>query len=159
MASPPRVLRMRKILKGTLPEPDWPGGVRIATLDKKDAKAAHTVLAAGYWEGGGGAPSYDTWWTHLKKDREYDPALFFVAFDHEGCIGIAQCWTSNFIKDIAVHPRARRRGVATALVLTAFEVFHARRAPHVDLKVREENTPAQELYAKLGMKVIGRELA
>jgi len=150
---------MRKILKGTLPEPDWPGGVRIATLDKKDAKAAHTVLAAGYWEGGGGAPSYDTWWTHLKKDREYDPALFFVAFDHEGCIGIAQCWTSNFIKDIAVHPRARRRGVATALMLTAFEAFHARRAPHVDLKVREENTAAQELYTKLGMKVIGRELA
>jgi ribosomal protein S18 acetylase RimI-like enzyme len=150
---------MRKLLKGTLPEPDWPGGVRIATLDKKDAKAAHAVLAAGYWEGGGGAPSYDTWWTHLKKDREYDPALFFLAFDHEGCVGIAQCWTSNFIKDLAVHPRARRRGVATALMLTAFEAFHARRAPHVDLKVREENIAAQELYAKLGMKVIGRELA
>jgi ribosomal protein S18 acetylase RimI-like enzyme len=159
MGSAPRVLRMRKVLKGTLPEPDWPGGVRIKTLDKKEAKDAHAVLAAGYWEGGGGAPKFDNWWAHLRKDREYDPALFFLALDHEGCVGIAQCWTSNFIKDIAVHPRARRRGVGTALMLTTFEAFHARGAPHVDLKVREENTAAQELYAKLGMKVIGRELA
>jgi ribosomal protein S18 acetylase RimI-like enzyme len=162
MASPPRVLRMRKVLRGTLPEPDWPGGVRIKTLDRKDAKeakAAHAVLAAGYWEGGGGAPNYAAWWPHLRKDREFDPALFFLAFDHEGCVGIVQCWTSNFIKDLAVHPRARRRGVGTALMLTVFEAFHARGAPHVDLKVREENTIAQELYAKLGMKMIGRELA
>jgi ribosomal protein S18 acetylase RimI-like enzyme len=159
MASPPRVLRMRKLLKGTLPEPDWPGGVRIKTLENKEAKVAHAVLAAGYWEGGGGAPNYADWWAHLKKDREFDPALFFLALDHEGCIGIVQCWTSNFIKDLAVHPRARRRGVGTALMLTAFEAFRGRHAPHVDLKVREENTVAQELYAKLGMKVIGRELA
>jgi ribosomal protein S18 acetylase RimI-like enzyme len=150
---------MRKVLKGTIPEPDWPGGVRIKVLEKKEAKDAHAVLAAGYWEGGGGAPKFDNWWTHLRRDREYDPALVFIALDHEGCVGIAQSWTSNFIKDLAVHPRARRRGVGRALMLTTFEAFRARGAPHVDLKVREENTVAQELYAKLGMKVIGRELA
>jgi ribosomal protein S18 acetylase RimI-like enzyme len=159
MGSAPRVLRLRKILKGTIPEPDWPGGVRIKVLEKKEAKDAHAVLAAGYWEGGGGAPKFDNWWTGLRKDREYDPALVFIALDHEGCVGIAQSWTSNFIKDLAVHPRARRRGIGTALMLTTFEVFRARGAPHVDLKVREENTVAQELYTKLGMKVIGRELA
>ena len=159
MGSAPCVLRMRKVLKGTIPEPDWPGGVRIKVLDRKEAKEAHAVLAAGYWEGGGGAPKFENWWTHLRKDREYDPALIFIALDHEGCVGIAQCWSSNFIKDIAVHPRARRRGVGTALMLTTFEAFRARGAPHVDLKVREENAVAQELYAKLGMKVIGRELA
>ena len=159
MGSAPRVLRLRKVLKGTIPEPDWPGGVRIKIMEKKEAKEAHAVLAAGYWEGGGGAPKFTNWWPNLRNDREYDPALVFIALDHEGCVGIAQCWTTNFIKDIAVHPRARRRGVGTALMLTVFEAFRARGAPHVDLKVREENTIAQELYAKLGMKVIGRELA
>lgn len=159
MATLPSVLRMRKLLGGTLREPDWPDGVRIKTLEKKDAEQAHAVLAAGYWEGGGGAPKFSSWWAHLHKDREFDPALFFLAIDHEGCIGIAQCWTSNFVKDLAVHPSARRRGVGTALMLTTFEAFRARGAPHVDLKVREENTVAQQLYAKLGMKVIGRELA
>jgi ribosomal protein S18 acetylase RimI-like enzyme len=150
---------MRKVLKGTIPEPDWPGGVRIKVLEKKEAKDAHAVLAAGYWEGGGGAPKFTNWWSNLRRDREYDPALVFIALDHEGCVGIAQSWTSNFIKDLAVHPRARRRGVGKALMLTTFEAFLVRGAPHVDLKVREENTVAQELYAKLGMKVIGRELA
>jgi ribosomal protein S18 acetylase RimI-like enzyme len=150
---------MRKVLKGTIPEPDWPGGVRIKTLEKKEARDAHAVLAAGYWEGGGGAPKFSDWWEHLRKDREYDPALVFIALDHEGCVGIAQSWTTNFIKDVAVHPRARRRGVGTALMLTTFEAFRARGAPHVDLKVREENKIAQEMYLKLGMQIIGRELA
>jgi ribosomal protein S18 acetylase RimI-like enzyme len=150
---------MRKVLKGTIPEPDWPGGVRIKVLEKRDAKDAHAVLAAGYWEGGGGAPKFSDWWEHLRKDREYDPALVFIALDHEGCVGIAQSWTTNFIKDVAVHPRARRRGVGTALMLTTFEAFRARGAPHVDLKVREENKIAQEMYLKLGMQIIGRELA
>jgi ribosomal protein S18 acetylase RimI-like enzyme len=150
---------MRKVLKGAIPEPDWPGGVRIKAMEKKEARDAHAVLAAGYWEGGGGAPNFANWWPNLRKDREYDPALVFIALDHEGCVGIAQCWTSNFIKDLAVHPRARRRGIGAALMLTAFEAFRARGAPHVDLKVREENTIAQKLYAKLGMVVIGRELA
>ena len=50
MRPAPHVLRMRKDLSGTIPEPDWPGGVRIKTIEKKDAKEAHAVLAAG-WPG------------------------------------------------------------------------------------------------------------
>ena len=160
MTSQPFVLRMRRELRGTYPEPSWPAGIRIRTLngqDKKDAKAAHAVLEAGYYEGGGGAPKFNKWWSQLKKDKEFDSELFFLASDVEGVVGICQCWTSFFVKDVAVHPRARRRGIARALMLTAFEAFKARGAAHLELKVREENVAAQTLYAGLAMTVIARE--
>ena len=160
MAPPPVVLRMRRDLRGNVAEPYWPAGIRIRTLDrkdKKDALAAHAVLEAGYYEGGGGAPKFNKWWSQLRKDKEFDPALFFLASDAEGVVGICQCWTSFFVKDVAVHPRVRRRGIARALMFTAFEAFKARGASHVDLKVREENAAAQRLYEGLSMTVVARE--
>jgi ribosomal protein S18 acetylase RimI-like enzyme len=68
-----------------------------------------------------------------------------------------QCWTTAFVKDIAVHPRARRCGVGRALMLTAFEAFRARGATHVDLKVREDNLAARQLYDRLEMSLVERE--
>jgi ribosomal protein S18 acetylase RimI-like enzyme len=126
-------------------------------MEKKDARAAHAVLALGFWGGGGGAPKFGKWWSQLRKDSEYDPALCFVAIDEDGVAGMMQCWTTAFVKDIAVHPRARRRGIGRALMLTAFEAFKARGAPHVDLKVREDNLPARQLYDRLEMSLIERE--
>ncbi|MDP3492035.1 MAG: GNAT family N-acetyltransferase [Hyphomonadaceae bacterium] len=155
------VLRMRRELSADMEQPLWPAGMTCRTLapkpDKRDAMAAHSVLEAGFWEGGGGAPIFRKWWPELRKDSEFDPALVFLAIEHGEVIGMAQCWTSAFIKDLAVHPRARRRGVGRALMLTAFHAFAKRGAAHVDLKVREENANAQRLYRDLGMTVIARE--
>ena len=70
MATAPIVLRMRRDLSGNVAEPYWPAGIRIRTLnhkDKKDAMAAHAVLQASYYEGGGGAPAFKKWWPKLKK--------------------------------------------------------------------------------------------
>jgi ribosomal protein S18 acetylase RimI-like enzyme len=155
------VLRMRRELAGPIEGPQWPRGVSCRTLTKnnaeKDAKAAHAVLAAGFWEGGGGAPMFRQWWSQLRKDSEFDPLLFFLAVDGEGVAGLAQCWTSAFVKDLAVHPRMRRLGVGRALMLTAFHTLAARGAFRVELKVREENLDAQRLYHDIGMRIVGRE--
>lgn len=155
------VLRMRRDLSGEIEQPRFPEWVAVKTMarrpDKKEAKAAHSVLEAGFWEGGGGAPMFRQWWDALRKDDEFDPTLVFLAIDREGVAGMAQCWTSAFIKDIAVHPRARRQGIGRALMLTAFQAFAKRGAPHVDLKVREENLDAQRLYRDLGMREISRD--
>jgi ribosomal protein S18 acetylase RimI-like enzyme len=157
MAPKPFVLRMRRELGGPIEQPVWPSGVTCRTLEKHDARAAHAVLAAGFWEGGGGAPNFRQWWSQLRKDSEFDPALFFLAVDREGLAGLAQCWTSAFVKDLAVHSRARRQGIGRALMLTVFHAFAAHGAAHVDLKVREENLNAQRLYHDLGMRIVGRE--
>lgn len=155
------VLRMRRELSGPIEPPEWPAGITVRTLgpkpDKKEAKAAHSVLEAGFWEGGGGAPIFPRWWKALRKDSEFDPALVFIAFEDKEVVGMAQCWTSAFIKDLAVNPRARKRGVGRALMLTTFDAFAKRGAAHVDLKVREENETAQRLYQSLRMRIVSRD--
>ncbi len=154
------VLRMRRELSGVIEQPRWPRGVAVKTLagklDRKVARDAHAVLEAGFWEGGGGAPIFRQWWNALRKDSEFDPALVFLAVSRDGVIGMAQCWTSAFVKDLAVHPRERQRGIGRALMLTAFHAFARRSAAYVDLKVREENENAQRLYRDLGMRVVER---
>ena len=156
------VLRMRRELSGNIEQAVWPVGITCRTLgprpDKREARAAHSVLEAGFWEGGGGAPIFRKWWPELRKDAEFDPALVFLAVERDEIVGMAQCWTSAFIKDLAVHPGARRRGVGRALMLTVFHAFAKRGAPHVDLKVREENANAQRLYRDLGMTLVARKL-
>ena len=60
-----------------------------------------------------------------------------------------------FIKDLVVHPLARRRGVAEALLMTAFWEFQRRGEKQVDLKVQTDNpTGAVRLYKKLGMREV-----
>ena len=155
------VLRMRRDLSSPTEPPVWPPGVTLETLgakpDKKLVQAAHSVLEAGFWEGGGGAPIFRQWWKALRKDDEFDPALVFLAMENGFVLGMAQCWTSSFVKDLAVHPGARRRGLGRALMLAAFHAFQQRGATHVDLKVREENVAAQALYHSLGMRVVARD--
>lgn len=155
------VLRMRRELAGPIEPPIWPAGATIRTLapkpERKEARAAHSVLEAGFWEGGGGAPVFPRWWKALRKDKEFDPSLVFIVYVEKEVVGMAQCWTSAFIKDIAVHPRFRRHGIGRALILTTFDAFQQRGAPHVDLKVREENETAQRLYTSLRMRIVTRD--
>ena len=91
------------------------------------------------------------WWKTLAADSEYDPALCFTAWSGGTLVGVAQCWTSAFVKDLAVHPAWRRRGVATGLLLTAFRIFRDRGASSVALKVQADNAVAICFYENLGM--------
>jgi len=158
---PSDVLRMRRDLSGPVETPQVPQGGVLFTLgrnpERRLGQAAHGVLEAGFWEGGGGAPIFRQWRKALRKDKEFDPELVFLAMDGAAVIGIAQCWTSAFVKDLAVDPRARRRGIARALMLAAFNAFARRGATHVDLKVREENTAAIALYTSLRMQMVSRQ--
>ncbi len=142
--------------------PRWPQWVALKTLsrrlDKKEAMAAHAVLEAGFWEGGGGAPIFRQWWNALRKDDEFDPSLVFLVMDREGVAAMAQCWTVRIHRRISPSIRAHDvRVSARALMLTVFNEFAKRGAGYVDLKVREENENAKRLYEHLGMRVIERD--
>nr|WP_292399198.1 GNAT family N-acetyltransferase [Mesorhizobium sp.] len=79
--------------------------------------------------------------------------MCFLVIDSKGRLaGAALCWTRAFVKDLAVHPEARSRGIAEALMWHVFTTFHARGAAHVDLKTNTvENAAAVRLYERLGM--------
>jgi ribosomal protein S18 acetylase RimI-like enzyme len=56
---------------------------------------------------------------------------------------------------LVVHPVARRRGIAAALLRRVFWEFRCRGVKHVDLKVQADNpTGAVRLYKKLGMREV-----
>jgi ribosomal protein S18 acetylase RimI-like enzyme len=109
-----------------------------------------------YAQGGGYVEPFAVWWPSLRDDSEYDPTLCFIAGDEQGeILGVAQCWTSAFIKDLAVAPVKRRQGLGAALLCHALRVFSDRGAAYVDLKVHADNpTGAPRLYRSLGFDEI-----
>ena len=139
--------RMRRHLADPLPAPAWPAGITCVDFGSVPAQAVHTVIASAL-----PTPPFAEWHPWLTQDSEYDPALVFVATTGDGTpVGVAQCWNSGFVKDLAVLPSYRGRGIAEALLLTAFAVFRDRGFASVDLKVQADNTPAIRLYRRLGM--------
>ena len=152
--APRGAFRLRRVFDGSEPPARWPEGIDVRTLrDEADAKSMHALLLSTYGEGNEDIfPSFEDWWDRVSRDPEFDPGLCFLAFD-EGrrLAGVAHCWTGNFVKDIAVRPDMRRRGLGRALLLHVFGVFRARGAPHVDLKVEASNLPGRRLYAQAGM--------
>ena len=109
-----------------------------------------------YARGGGSVGPFDAWWPGVRDDSEFAAELVFLAVDQRGdIVGAAHCWTSAFVKDLVVHPDARRRGIAEALLKTAFAEFRRRGDRHVDLKVQLDNpTGAIRLYERLGMRAV-----
>ena len=149
---------MRRDLRQDVPPIHWPDDIELSTYRPELAAAVHQLMQLGYREGGGRVPALEEWQLRFESDAEYDPELCFIARDNEGVIGVAQCWTSSYIKNLVVHPRAQGRGLGRALLLNAFEVFQQRREGFVDLKVLEDNLRAQRLYESAGMIVVRREL-
>ncbi|HEY0853317.1 MAG TPA: GNAT family N-acetyltransferase [Devosia sp.] len=150
-------LLMRRSLGAPFPEPRWPDDIRLVPFEEQHALAAHALLVAAYSRGGGGVPSrFVEWWNAVSTDEEFDPQLCFVALDSDGTMAaFALCWTSSFVKDIAVADRHRRKGVGEALLLAAFTALKARGHEQVGLKVEVDNpSGARRLYERLGF-VIG----
>ncbi len=146
-------LRLRRELDGSLQPPHWPDGVAVRTLLPADAPVIHRLLEAAYAHGGGSVAGFERWWEALRADDEFDPSLCFLAVDEDdGLLGVAQCWTSAFLKDLAVHPEARRRGIGENLLRHVFGVFRDRGAAYVDLKVDAGNLTARRLYERAGMR-------
>ena len=153
----PHDIRLRKHLDEELPRAVLPDGVRMRAFGADDAPGLHALLAEVFDDGADGP--FEAWWTRLQADPEFDPALcFLVSGPDDVPVAAALCWTTCFIKDLAVRRDARRRGLGTALMLHVFAVFQRRGATHCDLKTNLVSNPeAVLLYARLGMVEVGWE--
>ena len=81
-----------------------------------------------------------------------------MASNASGILGVSQCWTSAYIKNLAIHPCAQGMGLGRALLLHTFQVFKQRGEAFVDLKVLESNLRARRLYERAGMVFVLRDL-
>lgn len=148
---------MRRSLAEAVPAITWPQGIVLTGYRPEQAQEVHHLLELGHSQGGGRVPALDVWQQRFETDPEYDPTLCFIALDAQGIVGVCQCWTSAYIKNLVVHPRAQGRGLGRALLLNAFNAFQLRREGYVDLKVLEGNVRARQLYESAGMYVVRRE--
>ena len=100
-------------------------------------------------------------WTEeqVKQAINSERTVFLVAYDGQtfcgyvsGDITLDECEINN----IAVVSNYRRRGVGLMLMTELCNRLRARSVNTVYLLVRDDNTPAQELYKKSGFAVVGK---
>jgi ribosomal protein S18 acetylase RimI-like enzyme len=147
---------MRRDLGKPIAATPLPEGLNLVPFNVETARASRELMNRVYGDGFGDEVSFDEWWPWLTNDADYDPRFMFVAADGDRVIGICHCWTGAFIKDVAVDPSVRGRGVGSALITMALLTCKARGMPHVDLKTDVENVKAQSLYRRLGFEIIER---
>jgi ribosomal protein S18 acetylase RimI-like enzyme len=144
------VLMRRSLTAGRLVAP-LPAGLAFAPFSEDVAHDLHALFTAAYVEGAGDVGEFAAWRDALLHDPEFDPALVFMVRDTSGALAAAaQCWTSAFIKDLAVAQAWWGRGLGDALLARVFAAFEPRGAAHVSLKVRAGNSRARRLYARVG---------
>ncbi|QQR40128.1 GNAT family N-acetyltransferase [Devosia rhizoryzae] len=149
MSSP---IRMRKVLDRLEPVPPAPHGISLLPFSRSDSLSLHALLQQGYATGGGSVGKFESWFEPLISDEEFDPDLVLIAVDEQDRpLGLAQCWTSGFLKDLVVLPEYRDRQIGTWLLHTAFAAIRARGLAQLDLKVLADNVAARRFYARHGM--------
>lgn len=145
-------VRLRRALAEPVALSGLAPGVEILPLWRSKPIELHRLLERAYADGGGTVGNFDQWWWPLVEDAEFDPELVLILADAAGHpLGLAQCWTSSFVKDIVVDPSARNRGLGSALLTRAFALLRERGHPQVDLKVEATNSAARRFYARHGM--------
>jgi mycothiol synthase len=135
-------------------------GIRIRRFQPDEARQvydAHVEAFADHW--GVGEETYEDF-RHLNLDApEYDPELWFLAWDGETLAGYLiahehsrEDRSRGYIAVLGVRRPYRRKGLGEALLLQAFGALHARGRSGVDLHVDAESvTGATRLYERVGM--------
>lgn len=85
-------------------------------------------------------------------------SLWLVAMDGEkltGYIGSQTVEGETDMMNVAVHPAYRRQGIAEQLILELVKSLKEKDSHSLTLEVRSSNTPAKNLYEKLGFTQVG----
>lgn len=143
--------------------PAVPDGVEIRLYREPDERTAvHEVLEAAFadhWENR--ARPFDEWSRRVFERGGFDPTLMWVAEVDGELAGVIDADDSHtagewgYIPTVGVRREHRRRGIAEALLLTAFAELRRRGETRVALGVDAQSpTGATRLYEKVGMRVL-----
>lgn len=159
-------LDLRMDLSDPPPPPAWPSGVagRRPDLpgDLEAVWAAHQLAFADHWNFH--PVPFDEWRYLVVERPEDDGAMWRVAEDDQGIVGVAIVRASmpedpgmGYVRDLGVIPRARRQGVAQALLRSVFAGLRSAGVRRVGLEVDDLTMHgAVRLYEAAGMRVARR---
>ncbi|RIK39676.1 MAG: hypothetical protein DCC58_14955 [Chloroflexi bacterium] len=162
--------RMEITLDTLPPEPAWPAGISLRTLQPGDEEATWAATEDAFQDHWGYSPLPFAEWRYYKIDNVdgFDPTLNFLAIDDATgeIAGMALCRAESpgdpgagYVVDLGVRRPWRRRGLALALLQHAFYEFALRGKRRVVLTVDAQSlTGANRLYARAGMSVSRRQL-
>lgn len=137
------------------PAPVWPPGIRVrAGVRGEDERLFYRVWDEAWHDHWGHVPTtFEAW----LPPKDYDPSLWFVAFDGDEPAGVAICryhLEMGKVRALAVRRPWRRRGLGTALLQHAFAEFYRRGTRRVTLDVDAASpTGATRIYERAGMRV------
>jgi ribosomal protein S18 acetylase RimI-like enzyme len=145
-------------LDGTLAQPIWPEGVSVRTaVPEEDNLEIYQVVQIFFGREDTGEPTFEQWRSHMIRPDTYDPDLWFLAMVEDSivgaCLGI-KYESEGWIRQFGVIPAWRGRGIATAMLLHAFQVFRDRGYKQAGLGMEADNENAMRLYERVGMKVL-----
>jgi mycothiol synthase len=139
--------------------PVWPHGVQLRPYEQgRDDHEFFDVMVRGFELD----PTFTLEsWLERQNLPDFSPELWWFAQSTEGPIAALECreqWhaqaDTGWIKNIAVLPDWRRRGVGRALLYHAFAQFRDRGRTRAVLGVDSDNpTQAKNFYERIGMYV------
>lgn len=151
--------RMEISLDKAPPAPIWPEGIELRPFDVD----AHTYLVyraheEAFHDHWGHTPrSFEEWKHRVIEGDDFDPSLYFIAWDGDQIAGYALDRYRNdigWVGTLGVRRPWRKRGLGLALLYHSFGEFYRRGTTVISLGVDAANpTGATRLYQKAGMHV------
>lgn len=135
-------------------------GISARGFRAEDARSvydAHIEAFADHW--GEGEETYDDFRYRHFESREFEPALWYVAWDGVEPVGYLGARDASredasrgYVELLGVRRAYRRRGVGEMLLRHAFRALHGRGKLGAELHVDAESlTGATRLYTRVGM--------
>lgn len=138
--------------------PEVPEGISIRPYRPSDAPAVHRVMDAAFCEWSGRDPEpFEMWAPQAIAHAAFAPDLSPLAFDRDEVVSAALSYDfpdlgEGWVHQLATRATHRHRGIARALLRTAFGSFHERGRRVAGLST-DSRTGALGLYEKVGMRV------
>jgi mycothiol synthase len=148
---------IRKPLDGPQARPDPPPGIEIRPYEDRDARAAHRLIDAAFCEWPGRDPDPFESWANVLRHPAFTPELSPLALEGDELVGVLLSYDypevgEGWIQQLATEANHRHRGIATALLGTAFAGFRERGRTRAGVST-DSRTGALDLYERVGMRV------
>jgi ribosomal protein S18 acetylase RimI-like enzyme len=149
------VYRMWHDLSEPPREPRFPASTAVRLYTDEDARDLHRFVELAYAQNNERTLPFEQWLHFMTGSDDFDAAFWHLAEEGGDLIGCCLTWApranGGWVKDLAVHPEHRLRGLGEALLHHAHRRYREAGVARVGLKVDSDNpTAAYRLYERLG---------